>query len=185
MSTERTNAAHLLAMADLLDGRDIGELYKEMRYNLERFNLPEAEGILMAIVKAKQGVPVDVDAVDRLVRETMDGPRLGPFIKQRPDHLRTVFFTLRIETPWAKNAVELPLRVTYPDVLRAFRPLPREHDLDSRFDARNNTLEQVRQQNSARENAEQAIGQELKSMLRKWMQSQDPVKGVYPDNVIE
>lgn len=183
MNTDQMNAAHLLAMADLLNGRPLKDLLQEAEYHVMQGQTAEAIGIYAAVYKSMRGIPLDLDVQQTIVDRLSQGPQ---FVGRRTLPVdRTLFFTLRIEAPWMKKALELPLDLRYPDILRAFRPLPRNHDLDARFDARDNTLERARKQNEERNKLEELVAKNIRAELARWIRAHDPVRGVYPENVIE
>ncbi|HRH68837.1 MAG TPA: hypothetical protein PLB89_04950 [Flavobacteriales bacterium] len=180
----------ILALADVLNNRPLGEMKLEAADHRNHRRTDEATAIEDALVLAKFGVEFSKSKMERLLVD-MAKPKFYPkparYTSLPAD--RTIFISISIDAPWMRNVQQIPLDISCPDILRAFAPLPREHDLqeatrsndpfqEERF---RHEFDRIRKQ---RDEFQDAIVQELLKKLKQWQEEQDPVKGILPENIL-
>lgn len=183
--------ALMLALADVVAQRPAGEMEKEAAYHERLSDRVAAQAIRDALVLGRFGVSFSERRL-REIMEFMTTPdtsgrfMIGP--KVRAEDARLVV-GLVVDAPWFKSQQTVPLNIGLPEILRAFAPKPTDHDMEVAMDLDNPTAayamrERIEKQNAEREHYIQVLSGELVKALRKWVEAQDPVKGVLPDNIL-
>jgi hypothetical protein len=179
----------MLALADVVEGRAPGVMAEEAHMYRQSMMDDEARAIEDALVLGRFGISFSAQKLQEILERMVTpvaSPKYMAYPKLQANDAR-VHFALVIDAPWFKNAQLLPLAVSLPDVLRAFVPKPSEHDLEKArgLDMLGDRMrEQIRQQMAEREKWSQVVSMELQKGMKRWLEQQDPVKGVLPENVL-
>ena len=191
MSAERTlsekaRSAYLLALATWMDTQDMRQLHEELAVASRRGDEETRQGYVAAIEYLSDGsLQMDVQRVNRhvdlvlrrqLILAVGGSTPLHPSANQVP----LIRVALRFDAPWMKAPQELNMELGMAEILRAFSPLPRVHDggfpsLDE--------LQHIQRKKEERTKYTTLVSNEIMRALRRMVESGDPVKGVFPDNI--
>lgn len=172
---------YLLTLADFLDGRSMGESMARLNYAKRMRDQDAITGIEAALKYLEEGgVTIDrIKVQEHIQRQVQSRIMLGGPVVGSNEQPR-IRIALRFEAPWMKQTQELNLEVGLSDILRAFAPLPRNHDTMPSI----HEMVEMRRKKEERTKYTSQLSNELMRALRRMVESGDPIKGLYPENSI-
>lgn len=180
---EQAQHAYLETLASWMAHRDTSDARGELRYAERNLDSDRANGIRAALEYLDKGGPeMDVERVNRHVQRIMMR-EIFPIhipVDRRANDVPLIRIALRFDAPWMKQPQELNLEVGLADMLRAFAPLPRNHDAMPSI----REMEEMRRKKEERTKYTTQLSNELMRALRRMVESGDPIKGLYPENSI-
>ena len=186
--TAKEQSAYLLTLATWMDKRDLHGMQEELAQAERMGETDTANGIRKALVYLSNGeLQMDPQRVYRHVERVILGEFIRTMAAPMPLHpsannVPLIRIALRFEAPWMKHAQEINMPIGMAEILRAFAPLPREHDGGFPSIAE---LEQMRRKKEERTRYTTYLTEEIMRGLRRMVESGDPVLGVFPENVLE
>ncbi len=179
----QAQAAYMLTLADLADGRVLIEVNRELHHARSMGDTETVKGMERALKEVGDGTfTMAADKLDEQLRRAVER-----FLPTRPHHghgAPLIRIELHVEAPWMKSVHAIKLNLGYADMLRAFAPMPREADLPDHLGQHVvNIREEVMKRRKQREEFAQVVTNELMRGIRTWLQAQDPVRGIFPEHV--
>lgn len=172
---------YLLALADIVAGRDLNQMHLEAQHYRFQNEIKKATAIEDALVIMRRvGLAYTAQHMQRYMQNAITETQFIPIVG-RPES-GSVHFMLLIDAPWMKQALRIPLEFTYADIVRALMPLPRDHDTGDAF-LDQKRIEEYSKQSQKRDEYYHAITAHILSALRLWQKAHDPKDGVFPENV--
>jgi hypothetical protein len=184
--SEKARSAYLLALATWMDKRDMRPLHEELADACRRGDEETRQGYVAAFEYLDdESLQMDVDRVNRhvalvLKREFVHSTLPSKSVHPSAEHVPLVRISLCFDAPWMKARQEMNLEIGLADILRAFAPREREHDggIPNMYQ-----IEELRRKKEARVKYTEHLTHEIMRALRRMVESGDPLKGVYPDNI--